>query len=275
MFKVLSKEQLNNDVVKIVIEAPLAANKAQAGQFVVLVGPRWYYKEGYINELFIYTGPIINYKKYENYTDHGGLLGFNMHLRDNWGWEIDLNYYKEKDRDVDASVIFNSFEIDYSSWFNISPKWNANIYGGYAKTYNFNRHFLSFYSWDGLSFDWRAAVSMSLGTSLNMYVEGDPQYNVQDITYNARPYVSFTPINNMNIRVYVDNVFVRSTDRMEQIIGGFLFSYNFLPKSWIYLALNEFRDRSNEYDGVGNPLPNRMHVTERAGVIKLKYLYYL
>jgi len=37
MFKVLSKEQLNNDVVKIVIEAPLAANKAQAGQFVVLV----------------------------------------------------------------------------------------------------------------------------------------------------------------------------------------------------------------------------------------------
>jgi hypothetical protein len=245
------------------------------GNFVGLVGPRWYFKEGYISELSIYAGPIFGYKKFENYTDHGGLLGFNMALRDNWGWEIDLNYYKEKDRDTDASVIFNCFEIDYSAWFNISPKWNANIYGGYAKTYNFTRHFLSFYNWNGLSFDWRAAATVSLGTSLNMYVEGDPRFKVQDITYNARPYISFTPVNDMNIRVYVDNVFVRSTDRMEQIIGGFLFSYNFLPKSWIYLALNEFRNRSDEFDGMGNTLPNRMHVAERAGVIKLKYLYYL
>lgn len=71
-----------------------------------------------------------------------------------------------------------------------------------------------------------------------------------------------------------EEYFVRSTDRMERIIGGFLFSWNFLPKSWIYLAVNEFRDRSDEYDSNNNPLPNRMHTTDRAGVFKIKYLYY-
>ena len=107
-----------------------------------------------------------------------------------------------------------------------------------------------------------------------MFIEGDPDGNIEDITYNARPFFSLTPINNLNFRVYVDNVFVRSTDRMERIIGGFLFSWNFLPKSWIYLAVNEFQDRSEEYDANNNLLPGRMHTTDRAGVFKIKYLYY-
>ena len=69
-------------------------------------------------------------------------------------------------------------------------------------------------------------------------------------------------------------MYVHSTDRVEQVIGGFLFSYNFRPKSWIYLAVNEIRDRSDEYDDLGVLLPNRMHTTDRAMVFKLKYLFY-
>ena len=68
------------------------------------------------------------------------------------------------------------------------------------------------------------------------------------------------------------NASVRSSDRMERIIAGFLFSWNFLPKSWIYFAINEFQDRSEEYDTNSNLLPNRMHTTDRAGVFKIKYL---
>jgi hypothetical protein len=61
---------------------------------------------------------------------------------------------------------------------------------------------------------------------------------------------------------------------MEQTILGLLFSYNFLPKSWIYFAVNELRDRRPEFDSLGAELPNRIHVTDRAAVLKLKYLYY-
>jgi hypothetical protein len=99
--------------------------------------------------------------------------------------------------------------------------------------------------------------------------------SIEDITYNARPYVSLTPINNLNLRVYVDDVFLRSSDQNERVIVGFLFSYNFLPKSWIYLALNEVQERKDLLDGSGFAVSRQMEVTGRAGVAKVKYLYYL
>jgi hypothetical protein len=63
--------------------------------------------------------------------------------------------------------------------------------------------------------------------------------------------------------------------RWERIIDGFLFSWNFLPKRWIYFAINELRDRSDQYDENNNLLPSTMHVTDRAAVLKIKHLYYL
>jgi hypothetical protein len=125
-----------------------------------------------------------------------------------------------------------------------------------------------------MSVDWHAFKVLTVGTTLNTFVEGNPRNEIQDVTVNARPYVSLTPVNDLNLRVYVDNVFDVASDRMQHIISGFLFSYNFLPKSWVYLALNEARDRSDEFDSASMLLPNRMHVTDRVGVVKVKYLYY-
>ncbi|MFZ1518390.1 MAG: DUF5916 domain-containing protein [Ignavibacteriaceae bacterium] len=237
---------------------------------VALTGPIWYFDDGAIRNIFLYFGPAINYEHADLYTDYVGVIGFNMQFRDGWGYEINTEFGKSKDEDI----IYDSYSINLSSWFDISQKWNGNAWGGYQKTYNFGRDYLASYSWFGFSVDWKMLNILELGTSYDMFIEGDPDGNIEDITYNARPYFSLTPINNLNFRVYVDNVFVRSTDRMERIIGGFLFSWNFLPKSWIYLAVNEFRDRSDEYDSNNNLLPNRMHTTDRAGVFKIKYLYY-
>jgi hypothetical protein len=78
----------------------------------------------------------------------------------------------------------------------------------------------------------------------------------------------------MNVRAYLDNVYVRSAGNVRQMIGGLFFSYNFRPKSWVYLAVNEVRDRSDEFDRRGSLLPNRLHLTDRAAVLKLKYLFY-
>ncbi len=75
-------------------------------------------------------------------------------------------------------------------------------------------------------------------------------------------------MNDLNVKVYVDNVFLRSTGRVERMFTGFLFSYNFLPKSWIYLAYNELRERDGTGEGALPP------VTARVGVAKVKYLYF-
>ena len=240
------------------------------GELTSIAGPLWNFETGYVRQIIIYAGPAFNYEKADNFTDYFGLLGFNMQLRDNWGYEINAQLGKAKDEGLQ----YTSYTISLSSWYGISPKWSGNLYGGYSRTYNFSREYLAPYSWFGLYINWKAADILDLGTSYDMYVEGNPAGNVEDITYNARPYFSLTPVNNLNIRVYVDNVFIKSVDRLDHVIAGFLFSYNFLPKSWIYLALNEVRDRSDEFDPSGNLLPAKMHTTDRAGVFKIKYLYY-
>jgi len=240
------------------------------GELTSITGPRWYFKEGYVKQILIYVGGSLNYEKLDSYTDQLGVLGFNMQLRDNWGYEITLIAGRSKDRDV----LYDSYELDVSSWFNVSPKWNANVYGGYTKTYNFSRGYLAPYSWAGSYFGWHALDVLNVGTSLNAYFEGKPGGGIEDVTLNARPYVSLIPINNLSLRLYFDNVYLRSEDNVRQMIIGFLFSYNFLPKSWIYFAINEVRDRSDEFDLSGTLLPNRLHVTDRASVLKLKYLYY-
>ena len=240
------------------------------GNLTTLSGPVWYPKEGYIKQIFPYAGIILDYKNDESYTDHQILLGFNMQLRDNWGYEFDCNFGKAKDE----GIIYDAFELDFSSWFNINPKWDANVYSGYAKTYNFSRDYLAFYTWGGVSFDWKTTDYLTLGTSYDMFVEGNPDNEIEDITYNARPYFSLTPINDLNLRVYVDNVYTRSSDRMQRIILGALFSYQFSPKSWIYFAYNEIRNRDDQYDSFGDLMPNKMHVADRAAVLKVKYLYY-
>ena len=237
---------------------------------VGLTGPMWYFEDGAIRNMFLYFGPAIGYEDADLYTDFSGVIGFNMQFREGWGYEINSDFGKSKDE----GIIYNSYSVNLSSWFNLSQKWSANAWGGYTHTYNFDREYLAFYSWFGGYVEWKALDVLDIGTSYDMFIEGNPDGNIEDITYNARPFFSLTPVNNLNFRVYVDNVFVRSSDRMERIIAGFLFSWNFLPKSWIYFAINEFQDRSEEYDINNNLLPNRMHTTDRAGVFKIKYLYY-
>jgi hypothetical protein len=237
---------------------------------MVLGGPRWYFKEGYIRQILIYSGFSLNHKKIESYTDHLGALGYNMQFRDNWGFEV--SFYAGRSRD--RGVTYNSYEFDYSNWYNVSPKWYGSWGGSFLKTYNFSRNYLAYYSSTWAEVGWHAMRVLDVGTMLNVFIEGNPDNKIQDITYNARPFLSVTPLNDLNVRVYLDNVYVRSTKQMQQMIFGFLFSYSFLPKSWIYLAINEVRDRSDQFSPTGALLPNTIHVKDRVSVLKVKYLYY-
>ncbi|MEW6512168.1 MAG: DUF5916 domain-containing protein [Bacteroidota bacterium] len=234
--------------------------------FVGLTGPVWFFDTGSIRQIILYGGPAIAYKDAELHSDVWGVLGFNMQFRDNWGYEINIQAGESRDQ----GKLYNGYEFDLSSWYNISPSWSANLFGGYAKTYNFSREYVAKYGWMGIRIDWKALSILELGTTYDMYVEQKPGGALEDITLNARPYFSLTPFNNINLRLYVDNVFSRSSDRNERVVIGILFSYNFLPKSWIYLAFNEVRERA----GIPESTRRELTATERAGVGKVKYLYY-
>ncbi|MFH0989638.1 MAG: DUF5916 domain-containing protein [bacterium] len=240
-------------------------------EFTAFGGPRWYFADGYLRQVLLYTGASFNYERTDWYTDHAAVLGLNMQFRPNWGYELTLMGGKSKDLETK----YDSYEVSLSSWFNVSSKWSGNTQLGYSKTYNFSREYLASYGRLTGYVSWHALNILDVGTSFGMFIENKPDNSIEEITYNARPFFSLTPVNDLNIRVYVDNLYLRSSRQMEQVVAGFLFSYSFLPKSWIYLAVNEIHDRSEEYDRAGLTLPNRLHVTDRASVFKIKYLYYL
>jgi hypothetical protein len=239
-------------------------------EIVGLAGPRWYYDEGAIRSILLYAGGGVYHERVDRYTDRFALVGYNMQFRSNWGFELNLNGGRSRDLDQE----YDSYSLNVSTWFSVSPAWNGNVWGGVERTFNFSRRYLAFYAWMGAWAEWKVSTTVGFGGTMNGFVEGNPSGGVEDVTVNSRPFVSLTPVNNVNVRLYVDNVYVRSSDRLEGITAGLLFSYNFLPKSWFYLAVNEERDRSPEYDPFGAPLPLRMHTTARAAVIKVKYLHY-
>jgi hypothetical protein len=239
-------------------------------EFVGLGGPRLYFEDGAVRSILLYVGGGIYHERVDRYTDRFALIGYNMQFRSNWGFEINIDGGRSKDLDRE----YDSYSINLSSWFSISPTWNGNVWGGVQRTYNFARNYLAFYSWGGIQAEWKVSTTVGLGGTMNGFVEGDPSGGVEDVTLNSRPFVTVTPVNHLNVRLYVDNVYVWSSDRLEGITAGLLFSYNFLPKSWVYLAINEAQDRSAESDPAGVPLPRRMHTTARAAVLKVKYLHY-
>ena len=235
---------------------------------VALSGPVWYMAEGYIRQILVYGILFAGYEHEDLYTDRGVGLGFNMQLRDNWGYEINTTVGPSKD----GGVEYTAYDLSFSTWFNTSPAWSGNVWGGHARTYNFSREYLGTYSWAGVWFSWNIFRILQIGGSSEMNVEREPGGAIEDITYNARPFFSLTPMNSLNIRLYVDAIWLGSGKGAERVLGGLLFSFNFLPKSWIYLAINENRERAGE--GSSGQSSEGLVLTDRAGVFKVKYLYY-
>ncbi|MCA9732792.1 MAG: carbohydrate binding family 9 domain-containing protein [Deferribacteres bacterium] len=234
---------------------------------VWLTGPRWPFEKSAIRAILIYFGPYSNYEKADEYTDRGGVLGINFNFRKFWGFEINLDTGKSRDNDR----TYKSYSANFSSWFSWSPRWNGNLWGGYSRSYNFSRDYLAYYSWSGAELSWNILSTLRIGSQMNTYIEGEPDGGVVNTVYNARPYFSLTPVNDLNIRVYLDGVYYTDSSQLEQLIGGFYFAYNFRPKSWIYFALNEVQDREEHF---GMHDPRSLNVAARAAVFKLKYLYY-
>jgi hypothetical protein len=240
------------------------------GQVTILTGPTWYFDAGSLKSILTYAGGTVRYEHADLYADRWLIAGLNMQFRSNWGYEVNYSYGRSRDE----GATYANYELSVSSWFNVSPAWDANAWGGFSKTYNFSRGYPAPYGWLGAEVEWKASSILELGTSVNGYLEENPAGEVENVTVNARPYFSLTPVNDLNLRVYVDHLYDKSSDKLERVLWGFLVGYNFAPKSWIYLALNEDRDRRTEYAASGAALPQRLHTVNRVAVAKIKYLYY-
>jgi hypothetical protein len=136
--------------------------------------------------------------------------------------------------------------------------------------YNYSQDYLAYRSSTSVFYGYAITPFINPGLSANIWVEWDTLDNLASVTPRLRPYVTF--FFNGDLRFEIFNEMVLQMPRGEFGAAtwssnrfGFLFSWRFRPKSWLYIALNDYR----EQDEQGSLQPQY-----RIGAIKAKYLLY-
>ena len=233
--------------------------------FYFAAGPAWYPTTGPILRCYLEPGIILTkYPESDRWSKFATIyfeprfrnqVGFSVYARAGQMYEADTNYLY---RGIDASI-----------WSGMRTHYTLHFGAGYAHQYNYYRGWIGdqLSVWHWMSF---APVSrISLITYGSMVLEWDPEGTLYGITPVWTPRIEYQLTANMGLSTYSEFVFTTEEGRLStaEIYSnriGFLFSWNFLPKSWLYVAFNNLRRDS----GSG------LELAERIGAVKLKYLLY-
>ena len=188
------------------------------------------------------------------YSISGGL---SLNFTNNWGFYFGFTVGER----YQEGELYDLYNISFWAWSDRSKPLSASSGFWYnSRSYNYRREY--FAPSGGLGFDlrWRPSPGLSLGLEVNNTVEFKPDGSVEKWNWISHPTVQWALRRDMYLRVWLEPNFATDLHR-----ANVLLSWNFLPKSWAYLAVNESRDNSE----------GRMKLKERIVVFKLRYLFLL
>jgi len=234
-------------------------------KFVLLSGPYRNYPKGFLRELYISPGIVVIQEPGDSNCSKLGILEINPNFRNQFGFDLSFTagpYYQ-----ADTNYFYK--ELNLSVWGKILGN-HINFGGNYAYTYNYSRDFLAYRGSHWLSYRYSIIPKMSISLSSNLWVEWDTLNTIIAITPRLTPRINIRMNADMSLDIF--NEFVFTTPGTNFSEGewltnrfGFLFSWNFRPKSWIYIAINDYRVRNDE--GI-------LQIENQIGAIKAKYLMY-
>ncbi|MGQ9778055.1 MAG: DUF5916 domain-containing protein [Thermodesulfobacteriota bacterium] len=223
--------------------------------YYLMFGPRWFNKSIFrrLNiRIMIGSQKEVDEPKSEYY---GGLQYSSEFTNKLWssikiigGKEYEMNEY------YDYCQLQTSLWTDQSKPFVISCDASYTSYG-----YNYRRSYFGPTSQNSFSIEWRVSPPLSLLVDISNTIEWKPNKELEAVSWVFRPILQYAITRDMHIRVYTEP----NTDTHIHQFNA-LFSYNFRPKSWFYIALNEARDNTE----------GKMVLSNRIGVIKLRYLFF-
>jgi len=231
---------------------------------MLFTGPFWQYQKGMIRNFWVGFGGALAQEPGNKNWGKIGLVCFNPNFRNNWGANLELEagpYYE-----ADTNYLFRILNL--SIWGN-GAKYNIWTGTNVSYKYNYSRGFLAYQALPYAGFYWTMMPRISLELDCNNWVEWDTTNTIIAIWPMLTPRIYFTITPTMNLSIFNEFVFTApgtdfgKTDYLTNRFG-FLFSYNFKPKSWLYIALNDYR--ANQGDG--------LRLKNQVGAIKAKYLVY-
>ncbi|MBA7634612.1 hypothetical protein ES703_42202 [subsurface metagenome] len=234
-------------------------------RFLLVGGNVKTFQKGFIRRLNF--GPIISLRKQPGTSEWSKVGGFfiTSNFRNGWGFYLELDagpHYNP-----DTNYFYRA--INLSVWGS-GEKYSTNFGGYYGYEYNYWREILAYNGSNWLSLTYTPIPRFSLILDGDMWIEWATDGGILAITPRLTPRIRLNLTKDMELSIF--NEFVmeipeanfRETDLFSNRLG-LLFSWNFKPKSWLYIALNDFREQDDD----GN-----LQLGNRVGAIKAKYLIY-
>ena len=238
-------------------------------RFMLATGAYRQYQKGPVRNFFIAPGVVVIQEPGVSDWSFTGMAEFNLQFRNDWGFDIGVNAGQHYEAPFDTVISYFSRSFNSSFWGRV---FNQNINFGFDYSYgwNYSRGYLGYQGENRLSYTYSIIPQIRLGLASYLWIEWDPDNQVEAIWPIFRPSIDIAFNANMNLRIF-DEIVTQTpgTDlgELEYLWNrvGALFSWNFMPKSWIYVALNDHRVQ----DEFGDLQP-----LYQIGAIKAKYLIY-
>jgi len=239
-----------------------------AGQkrVTVLSGPFKQYPRGLMSSLLIAPGAIFIQEAGSKDWSKLAVMDINPNTRNNWG--CDLSLYLGPYYEADTNYLYRS--ISMSAWGRLFGQ-HLEVGSSYNYTYNYRLGFLAYQADCRLTYNYSIMEHLSTGIRFNAWFEWDPFNTLSAITSQLRPNFNIRFTRDMNLNLFSEFVLMNegadiSGTELFSARTGALYSWNFMPKSWIYIALNDYRA---DQDASGSVQP-----VYQVGAVKVKYLLY-
>jgi len=237
---------------------------------LLIGGPFWTFKKGSLRNLYIAPGIARVKEPGCPKWSTMGYFSINPNWRNNWGANLEINFGRNHE-----TVYDNYFmrDISFNFWGFLMGN---NINGGcdYNYSYNYSRNYLAYQGSNWFTFSYSIISPLSTTLTSMLWIEWDPDKNVEAMTPIFRPRIDYRITSKMTLSLFNEMVGTTPEDKISKTRlysdrFGFLYSWNFSPKSWLYIALNDY----NSLDFSSNP-EGIMTQKYAIGAIKAKYLLY-
>jgi hypothetical protein len=233
-------------------------------RFQTVVGPYILNRGGALRRLMVLPGLNFTQEPGSRDMSYYGTLTCSPAFRNGWDANLDAGLGRAAEADTAYQSRSLSLSVDAAQL-----RYGLNFGGSYGHSYNYSRGFIAdnYSDWAYFTYYLAGRVALMLGT--NNWWECEPEGKVLDVASVVRPKLDYRISAQMSFNVYDEIVLLTPETQFRQTRlatnrVGFLFSWNFLPKSWLYVAFNNY----DVDQGQGLELSNRV------GAVKLRYLVY-
>lgn len=219
----------------------------------LLFGPIYRF-DGTLSSLTINSGGNLN--KYVEDPGYSRVFElFIMPVFRNWSFSIDAQYAYKYEMDN----WYNSWFYDICIWRNTEGNFSIEPEFQYCtRAYNYRKQFFAPYGDISIISSYRPRSNVEIAWQGKNTLEWDPTGRLQETTWGNEFWYRWTFVRDVDFKTYVaPNI----TDHIHHI--NILLSYNYSPKSWIFLAFNEALDNTLGY----------YRTTDRVVVVKLSRLF--